>query len=77
MGKTMQCKGFKITEMKDGTYKIKYADTFKGETTMYECVCENFLKAGQWVWNMANNSDEARLVNHKMCNVFNKKFFYN
>ena len=69
--KTMQCKGFRISERKDGTYSI----TLKDWNRTYRTVCANFNDAGAWVWEMADNNDHARAVNHRMCEVFGKQFF--
>ena len=68
--KRMACKGFKISERKDGTYRVVY-DSFFGR---YEAVCKDFCDAGEWVWNMADNHDIGNEVNHRMCDVFGKVF---
>lgn len=69
--KKMRCKGFTISERKDGSYKIVY-DSFFGR---YEGECPYFCEAGQWVFEMADNHDIGREVNHRMCDVFGKVFF--
>lgn len=68
--KKMQCKGFKISERKDGSFKIILDDGYGH----YETVQPNFKEAGLWVWNMANNNDHAKFVNHRMCEVFERDF---
>lgn len=72
MKKRMQCKGFKISERNDGTFKIEYVDSYG---FVWNGVCKNFFEAGQWVWNMADNHDVARIVNRKMCDAWGKTFF--
>lgn len=66
--KQMRCKGYTITERKDGAFKIKYVSTLG----TYETVCKNFFDAAEWVWNMADNHDIGNHVNHKMCDVWNR-----
>lgn len=68
--KRMQFKGFKISERKDGSYKVSY-DSFFGH---YERVCKDFCDAGEWVYGMADNHDVGCAVNHRMCDVFGKTF---
>ena len=68
--KRMQCKGFKISERKDGKFKVSY-DSFFGH---YEQICDDFCDAGSWVYEMADNHDIGREVNHRMCDVFGKTF---
>ena len=68
--KRMGCKGFEISERNDGTYKVIYESCFGH----YEDVCRDFCEAGEWVWNMADNHDIGRYVNHRMCDVFGKVF---
>ena len=68
--KRMQFKGFKISECKDGSYKVSY-DSFFGH---YESVCKDFCDAGEWVYGMADNHDIGCAVNHRMCDVFGKTF---
>jgi len=68
--KRMQCKGFKVSERKDGSYKVSY-DSFFGH---YEAVCKSFADAGEWVFGMADNHDIGSFVNHRMCDVFGKSF---
>ena len=68
--KRMQFKGFKISERKDGSYKVSY-DSFFGH---YERVCKDFFDAGEWVYGMADNHDIGCAVNHRMCDVFGKTF---
>lgn len=67
----MRCKGYEITELKNGHFKIKLNDGYK----TYQTVCNNFNEAGQWVFEMANNNDHGRYVNQMMCKKFNKTFF--
>ena len=69
--KKMQYKGFKISERKDGSFRIVLDDG----RDHYETVQPNFREAGAWVWNMANNHDHAEIVNHRMCEVFGRDFF--
>lgn len=68
--KTMTCKGFQITERNDGTFRIVYNSYFG----KYIGVCPNFNEAGEWVFEMADNHDIGRAVNHKMCDVFGRTF---
>lgn len=68
--KRMQFKGFKISERKDGSYKVSY-DSFFGH---YERVYKDFCDAGEWVYGMADNHDIGCAVNHRMCEVFGKTF---
>ena len=68
--KRMSCKGFKISERNDGSYKIVYDSCFG----RHEGVCPDFSEAGQWVFEMADNHDIGREVNHRMCDVFGKTF---
>ena len=71
MTKRMQSNGFKISERKDGSYRIVLNDSLGGH---YETIQKNFKEAGLWVWNMADNHQQAKIVNHRMCEVFNKDF---
>lgn len=68
--KKMTCKGFEITERKDGTFRIVYHSYFG----RYEGICPDFYEAGEWVFEMADNHDIGRAVNHKMCDVFGRTF---
>ena len=68
--KRMRFKGFWISERSDGSYRIVYDSTFG----RYVGECPNFYEAGEWVFEMANNHDIGRAVNHRMCDVFGKTF---
>lgn len=64
--KTMRAKGFTIKQKGENLFEVKYEKwTFSGD----------FKSAGLWVWNMADNHDIGREVNHRMCEVYNRVFF--
>ena len=68
----MRFKGFEIKELVGERFKVKLKEK---DGSYYESICESFLDAGNWVWNMADNHDIAYEVENKMCDVFGKVFF--
>lgn len=71
--KVMRCKGFTIKEMADGTFRCEYKSKGLGKT--YSATLPDFCAAGEWVWNIADNHDIGREVNHKMCARWGRSFF--
>ena len=69
----IKCKGFTVTENKDGSFRVRYTDKFRNKR--YQADKLSFCEAGEWVWNMANNHDIGREVNHKMCAKWQRSFF--
>ncbi len=70
--KRMKCKGFTIAERADGSFSVKYESKGFGET--WSAVVPDFNAAGEWVWNMADNHDIGREVNHRMCARWQRSF---
>lgn len=73
MAKRMVCKGFTISERVNGSFHVKY--TSKGFGKTWSADVPDFCTAGEWVWNMADNHDIGREVNHKMCEKWGRSFF--
>lgn len=71
--KRMQCKGFIIAERANGAFFVKYTSRGLGKT--WSATVPDFNAAGDWVWNMADNHDIGREVNHKMCAKWGRSFF--
>lgn len=70
---TMTVEGQKwvIIERDNGKFDVTTVDTLGyrwHESGM------TFQEAGCWVWNMADNHDISRAVNHRMCERFNRTF---
>lgn len=70
--KTMRMHGITVTHKADGTWQVsgridgrKWTETHK-----------TFLDAGECAFEMADNNDFGEEINHKMCEVFNRLFFY-
>lgn len=70
--KVLKCKGFTIKEMADGSFKCEYKS--KGFNTTWTTTAPDFDSAGEWVWNIADNHDIGREVNHKMCEKWGRSF---
>lgn len=70
---TMKVEGQRwiITERKDGTFTVWTDD---GMGHQWKETGMTFQEAGCWVWNMANNHDVSRAVNHRMCERFGRTF---
>ena len=73
MGKVMRYRGFTIRELKNGLFSM----TYKGEPFDDNPVHEvgTFNAIGALVYEMADNNDEGREANHRMCKAFNRVFF--
>ena len=68
---TMKFKGFTIARRANGIFNISYKSS---DGKIYEGECKNFNEAGEWVWNMADNHNIGREVNHRMCERFEANF---
>lgn len=71
MAKTMRMHGITVTQKDDGTWTVsgridgeKWTETYK-----------SFTEAGEAAFEMADNNDFGREINHKMCDVFGRVFF--
>ena len=69
--KKMTCHGITVTERDDGTYLV--SGRIDGEK--WSEVHKSFQSAGESAFDMADNNDFGRDINHKMCRVFGKVFF--
>lgn len=70
--KRMQYRGFTIRECKDGLFSMKYeGDPFK-ENPVREI--GTFNEIGSVVYELADNNDEGREANHRMCKAFGRVF---
>lgn len=72
MTATVERQKWVITELKNGKFSVKTTSTL-GKTWKESGM--TFQEAGLWVWNMADNHDIAREINHRMCKKFNRVFF--
>ena len=71
MAKTMRLHGITVTERNDGTYKVS-GSIGKNK---WSVLCMSFYEAGSVTFEMADNNDFGREINHKMCKVFGRVFF--
>lgn len=72
--KTMRMHGMTVTHKADGTWQVSgRIDGKKGKK--WTEVCKTFNEAGCIAFEMADNNDFGRDINHKMCKVFNRVFF--
>ena len=74
MAKTMRMHGITVTHRDDGTWKISGRLDGKG-SEKWEMETKSFREAGSIAFEMADNNDFGRDINHKMCKVFNRVFF--
>ena len=75
MSKTMRMHGITVTHKDDGTWQVSGRIDGKGSRKWTE-VHKTFYDAGECAFEMADNNDFGREINHKMCEVFNRLFFY-
>ena len=75
MSKTMRMHGITVTHKDDGTWQVSGRIDGKGRRKWTE-VHKTFYDAGECAFEMADNNDFGREINHKMCEVFNRLFFY-
>ena len=69
--KKMTCHGITVTHRDDGTWMV--SGKIDGER-WYE-IYKSFNGAGECAFEMADNNDFGRDINHKMCKVFGRVFF--
>ena len=74
MAKTMRMHGITVTHRDDGTWKVSGRIDGK-ESEKWEEIHDSFFEAGQCAFEMADNNDFGREINHKMCDVFGLVFF--
>ena len=72
--KTMRMHGITVTHKADGTWQVSGRIDGKGSEKWSEN-CKTFYEAGEIAFEMADNNDYGRDINHKMCKVFNRVFF--
>lgn len=70
--KTMRKHGITVTHRDDGTWMV--STKIGGER--YEIIEKTFRGAGSEAFELANNNDEGREINERMCEVFGRLFFY-
>ena len=74
MSKTMRMHGISVTHRDDGTWKVSGRIDGKNSEKWVN-VCKTFHEAGCVAFEMADNNDFGRDINHKMCKVFGRTFF--
>lgn len=67
--------GVVIVERDDGTYKMTGPAPWNGKDARWEKICDSFCEAGSFVFEMADNNDQGRELNHLMCEKFGKVFY--
>ena len=70
MAKSMRKHGITVTQQENGHYKV--SGRIGGNPWSLDC--RNFNEAGSVAFEMANNNDQGREINHKMCEVFHRCF---
>lgn len=73
MSKTMRKHGITVTHRDDGTWMVS-GRIEKGGRKWTE-IHKSFQSAGEAAFEMADNNDFGREINHKMCEVFRRTFF--
>ena len=73
MSKTMRSHGITVTHRDNGTWKISGRIDGKG-SKKWEMETKSFREAGCIAFEMADNNDFGREINHKMCVVFHRNF---
>ena len=73
MKKTMRKHGITVTLQDDGSYKLSGRIDGK-DSKKWEITCKDFNEAGSVAFEMADNNDQGREINYKMCKVFGKSF---
>lgn len=70
MSKTMRMYGITVTHRDDGMWQVSGRIDGKKWTEVYK----SFQGAGECAFEMADNNDFGREINHRMCDVFNRRF---
>ena len=74
MSKIMRMHGITVTHKDDGRWQVSGRIDGRGSKKWTE-VFDTFYEAGECAFEMADNNDFGRDINHKMCKVFNRNFF--
>jgi hypothetical protein len=61
-----------VTHKDDG--KFLCSITYGSDGTSFSQLCRNFYEAGEFAFEMADNNDQGRKFNHRMCDVFKMTF---
>lgn len=75
MAKTMRLHGIAVTRRDDGTWKVTGPAPWLGKGARWEEVVKSFRAAGRLAFEMADNNDQGREINWKMCEVFGRVFW--
>ena len=68
---TMTKHGITVRHNNDGTWNVSGKDNGQ----RWSMTALSFNEAGQLAFEMADNNDLGREINHKMCEVFGRSFF--
>lgn len=71
--KKMRKHGITVTHRDDGTWLVSGWMDGKGSERWSETF-KTFARAGQFAFEMADNNDFGREINHRMCEVFGRNF---
>ena len=71
MAERMTKHGITVVHNKDGSWRVSGVLDGKRWSEKYR----SFNGAGECAFEMANNNDEGREINHAMCDFFGRSFF--
>lgn len=70
MAKTMRMHGITVSHLNNGNWKVSGRIDCERWSEEYK----SFRDAGECAFEMADNNDFGREINHRMCEVFHRDF---